>query len=276
MWVKIVSTGHHVDALKTSDREELKMIEKIGLQAYSVREHMKDEESIRESFAKLKAMGYNTIQTAGCAVPHAVYGKLAKEAGLEICGTHENFDTLTGDPELAMENHKALDTKNIGIGGYWELGTEEKVKEFIARANKFADTIAQKGFKFTYHNHMHEFRRVGGKTVMDWLIEGLDPDTTSFVLDTYWVQFGGGDVRHMIERLDGRIDILHLKDMKIKEDNTQSITEVGNGTLWWDAIIPAAEQIGVKYFVVEEDYCDGDEFDCVRQSINYLSRFIKK
>jgi hypothetical protein len=29
---------------------------------------------------------------------------------------------------------------------------------------------------------------------MDMLVDGLDPEKISFVLDTYWVQHGGGDV----------------------------------------------------------------------------------
>lgn len=50
--------------------------------------------------------------------------------------------------------------------------------------------------KFTYHNHSHEFIRLeNGKTAMEMLMEGLDSKNTTFVLDTYWVQHGGGDPR---------------------------------------------------------------------------------
>ncbi len=251
------------------------MIEKLGFQAYSVKEYMKDEESIRDSFHKLAAMGYNTVQTARCAVPYEVYGRLAKEAGLEICGTHEGFEDLLADPAKAMENHRILDTKNIGTGGWFAMNTLEDIKDFIKRVNNFAGIIAKEGFKFTYHNHAREFKVVEGKTMMDWLIEGLDPDTTSFCLDTYWVQAGGYDVRHMMERLDGRIDILHLKDAAMKDDWSFQSTEVGNGNLWWDGIIPLAEQIGVKYYVVEQEAFTMNEFDSMRLSSEYLRRYMK-
>ena len=252
------------------------MIEKIGVQAYTVRDAMKTEEEIRESFRRLKALGYDEVQTAGCAVPHAVYGRLAAEAGLTIVGTHEGFAALCGDPALAMENHRALDTTNIGTGSMPGYGTEslDGLRRFIREANAFAEAIYPHGFKFTYHNHSREFIRFGDKTVMEILAEELDPQKTSFVLDTYWVQYGGGDVRFWLEKLAGRIDILHLKDMAFA-NNAPYITEIGQGNLYWEGILKTAEATGVKSYVVEQDRCPGDPFDSLAISAAYLRRFMK-
>ena len=252
------------------------MIEKLGFQAYTTRELMKDEAGVADTFRRVAALGYDYVQTAGSGmtIGYETYARLAHEAGLTICGTHENFDELIADPEAAMEHHRILGTKNIGIGGYWAIETAEDIREFIRKANRFADTIAQHGFKFTYHNHHREFRRVEGKTVMEWLREGLDPDAVSFVLDTYWVQAGGADVRHTMEQLAGRIDILHLKDMRIKPDNMYEDTEIGHGNLWWEGILKTAADIGVQYYVVEqEDFLSADPVDCLAQSAEYLKPF---
>ena len=250
------------------------MIETLGDQAYTTREQMKDEAGVADTFRRVAALGYDTVQTAGCqTVGYETYARLAQEAGLTICGTHENFDEMAADPEAVMEHHRILGTKNIGIGGYWAINNADDIREFIRKANRFADTIAQHGFKFTYHNHHREFRRFEGKTMMDWFREGFDPDTVSFVLDTYWVQAGGGDVRHMMEQLAGRIDILHLKDMRIKEDNMYEITEIGNGNLWWEGILKTAADIGVQYYVVEQDICPGDPLESLKQSAAYLQQF---
>ena len=251
------------------------MIEKLGFQAYTTREQMKDEAGVADTFRRVAALGYDNVQTAGCGmVGYETYARLAGEAGLTICGTHEGFDELIADPEAAMEHHRILGTTNMGIGGYEPLDTAEDIREFIRKANRFADTIARHGFKFTYHNHHREFRRVEGKTVMEWLREGLDPDAVSFVLDTYWVQAGGADVRHTMEQLAGRIDILHLKDMRIKPDNMYEDTEIGHGNLWWEGILKTAADIGVQYYVVEqEDFLSADPVDCLAQSAEYLKPF---
>ena len=247
-------------------------IAKLGLQLYTIRNTMNDAENIRESFRKMKALGYDIGQTAGCAIPYAEFGKIAAEEGIEICGTHDDFGMMLNDPAKAMEVHRALGASCMGIGGFG-AGSVEEVEKFIEQANTIGKNVHPYGFRFTYHNHSHEFRRLAnGKTAMDMLVEGLDPETTSFCLDTYWVQHGGGDVRHWIEKLSGRIDILHMKDMG-RNDNGPFITEIGNGNIWWEGVLEAAEKAGVRYYVVEQDSWPGDPFDSIKQSSEYLHKY---
>lgn len=247
-------------------------IEKLGLQLFTIRDTMNNAENIRESFRKMKALGYDIGQTAGCAVSYEEFGRIAREEGIEICGTHDDFDLMVRDPKLAMANHRALGTTNMGIGGFG-AGSIEEVEEFIEKANKLAEIIYEEGFKFTYHNHSHEFRRFSnGKTAMDMLVEGLDPKKTSFVLDTYWVQHGGGDVRWWIEKLAGRIDILHMKAMG-RNDGGPFITEIGNDNMNWAGILESAEKAGVTYYVVEQDSWPGDPFDSIRQSSEFVHKY---
>ena len=257
------------------------MIKKLGLQLYSVRDFMTTEDSIRESFRKLKAMGYDEAQTAGCKIPYADFGRIAREEGITIVGTHDNFDAMIADPKTAMENHRLLGTTNMGIGGrFFHINSKDEIFRFIEDANKLADIIYEEGFKFTYHHHSHEFIKYDGKSIMDYLIEGLDPKKTSFVLDTYWLQHGGADVCTWIKKLAGRVDILHLKDMGMMwtgdGKSTQYITEVGNGNINFEAAIKTACDVGVKYFCVEQDTCPGDPFVSVKASADYLLANFKK
>ena len=256
-------------------------MKELGLQLFTIRDFMRSEEDIRESFQKMRKYGYTQAQTAGCAVPYADFGRIAREEGIQIVGTHDNFDMMVNDFEQALANHKLLGTTNMGIGGK-HYNSVDEVLAFIEQANIVGEKAARNGMKFTYHNHSHEFLRwENGKTTMDMLVEGLDPETTSFVLDTYWVQHGGGDVRAWIEKLAGRIDILHLKDMKRvmpadKNEPVQRITEIGNGNLSWDLILDTADKCGVKYYVVEQD--NGYEINCfssIRRSADYLKQFMK-
>ena len=79
---------------------------------------------------------------------------------------------------------------------------------------------------------------------------------------------------HLIERLSGRIDILHLKDMAITPGTNDSYyTEIGNGNLYWDGILATAEATGVKHYVVEEDRCPGDPFDSLKMSADFLKKY---
>lgn len=246
------------------------MIKELGVQLYTIRDHMQDEDSMRSSFRRLKELGYDVGQTAGYFVGAEKFAEIAKETGLKICGTHCGFGELIADPDKAMREHELLGTTNIGIGGMpgEARASVEALEDFIEKANKFAAYIGKSGFKFTYHNHSFEFSKLGGKRMMDYLVEGFDPENVSFVLDTYWVQHGGGDVRAWMEKLAGRIDILHLKDMGMAQ--SQYITEIGQGNINFDGIIETAEKIGVKHYVVEQDTCPGDPFDSLKISRDYI------
>ncbi len=251
-------------------------IEKLGLQLYTIRNAMTSRENTREAFHKMKALGYDVAHCAGYGTDgydaeYEEFAELAQSEGIEICGTHESFGLMLSNPAESIRIHNVLGCKFMGIGGFHPKSVEE-VEQFIENANTVGKNIHPYGFRFTYHNHAHEFGKLeNGKTVMDMLYEGLDPVTTSFCLDTYWVQYGGGDVRHWIDKLKGRIDIIHLKDMAFDPEGPY-ITEVGNGNLWWEGIMEAAEQAGVKYYVVEQDHCPGDPFDSIRQSSEYMHK----
>lgn len=78
-----------------------------------------------------------------------------------------------------------------------------------------------------------------------------------------------------MKKLVGRIDILHLKDMSVHE-NDPFITECGNGNINFEDIIPLAEEIGVKYFVVEQDVCPGDPFESAKISSEYFHKNFMK
>ena len=245
-------------------------MKKLGLQLYTVRNTMDTAENIRETFRRIKAMGYDEAQTAGCAVSYEQFGQIAKDEGITIIGTHEGWNQVYDAPvEQVVENHKALGTTNVGIGAYY-FHSEEEIYTFCAQANELGARLKPFGMKFTYHNHSFEFRRWGndGKTAMDILAERLDPETVSFVLDTYWVQHGGGDVIDWMKRLAGRIDILHMKDMAMAD--TQFFTEIGSGNINFDGIMKTAAEIGVQHYVVEQDSCPGDPFDSLAASYAYI------
>ncbi len=253
----------------------MQKLERIGVQLYTIRQFMNNEEFIKTSFEKLKKLGYDEVQTAGCKVPYDTYGRLAREAGLTIVGTHDNFAQMLEDTDTAIANHRALNTNIMGVGGILK-DSIDGFEEFIKQANELVQRIGPQGFKFSYHNHSHEFIHMTQKdgtvtTPMELLVDKLDPQYSSFVLDTYWVQHGGADIRYWIEKLKGRIDILHLKDMgRMADQNTCFITEIGNGNIYFEGVIETALNCGVKSFIVEQDVCPGDPFDSLKISSDYL------
>ena len=258
------------------------MISKLGLQLYTVRDYMNTDKDIESTIERLVSMGYTVGQTAGHESESLA--KIAKKYGMEIAGTHFSFDKIINEPDETMRLHEILGTTNIGIGAMPTEGrtSQEGFENFIKSYNKVAPIYAKNGFKLTYHNHSFEFASHDGKKIlMEYMYDEFDKNNITFVLDTCWVAASGADVCDWIEKLQGRLDILHLKDIRsINIDGwavKQEMCEIGNGLICWDKVIKTAVDTDVKYFVVEQDnfWIDGDPFKSLEISKNYLQKYIK-
>ena len=256
------------------------MFKNLGVQLYTIRDYMKDPEIADVAFAKLARLGYTEAHTAGCDFDPTLFRDLLAKHGIKIIGTHYSLDEILNNPEKTMEIHRLWGTTNVGIGGAIKTNIAD-LKKFIADYNRAAEIYGKEGFRLTYHHHHYEFARVDGyRTMMDFLVEELDPVNTSFVADTCWLSAGGADVCEWLEKLRGRIDILHLKDMTVKRNDAgyllPYITEVGNGNLSFDPIMKKAEEIGVKHYVVEQDgNFAGTPFESLRMSAEFLAKYQK-
>lgn len=252
------------------------MIEKLGVQIFTIRDFLTTEDDVKRSFEKLAKIGYKEIQTAGMydfTTPE-FFAQAARENGLAIVGTHIPMDKIEKDTDKMVAMHKVYGTTNMGIGGMPGIFDSElslaEVEDFISRFNACAAKLKKHNMKLTYHNHHYEFAKVGGKFIMDHFIDKFDKDTISFVLDTYWLQCGGVSILEYMDKCAGRVDILHLKDYKVRHKQEQIYTEIGNGNINFAAVIAKAEKIGVKHYVVEEDVCPGDPFESLTMSYNNL------
>ena len=86
--------------------------------------------------------------------------------------------------------------------------------------------------------NFENFSKLGDQRIIDILIDGLNPETTSFVLDTHWLQKGGVNIIEWLKKLEGRCDILHLKDYAVAPgENNGYITECGSGNINFEEVI---------------------------------------
>jgi sugar phosphate isomerase/epimerase len=149
-------------------------------------------------------------------------------------------------------------------------GSLEGTRAFIKTANEISEKLSAVGMKFAYHNHNFEFEKYEGKTFIDTLIEELNPEI-EFIIDTYWVQAGGADPVEYINKVAGRMSVCHFKDMAITVGQ-QCFAEIGNGNMNFKAIYKACELAGVRYIVIEQDHCNGDPFESLKISLDYMNK----
>ena len=246
-------------------------INQVAAQLYTLRDQCKTPDDIARSLEKVAAIGYPSVQASGLGpIENEALLQLAKDNGLFICATHESLDAILNSPEKVIEKLQTLECPHTAIGypSGVDLGSLEGVLDYCRRFEEAAQKFVAAGLTVSHHNHQHELRKVGGKTVLQQIL-----DTTQNVmleLDTYWVQYGGGSPVEFNRLAKGRMPLLHLKDYMVNDQNNPQFAEVGNGNLPWPQIISSAEGSGCQWFIVEQDSTPGDPFDSLQMSFDYI------
>ena len=94
-----------------------------------------------------------------------------------------------------------------------------------------------------------------------WLLLPLQAETSA-----------GRSPQVQIEKMAGRIDVIHFKDMKM-HGHEQRFAAVMDGNMDFKSIIEACEKTGIQYAMIEQDNCyDRSPFDELKLSAENLLR----
>jgi sugar phosphate isomerase/epimerase len=245
---------------------------KLGAQLYTVRDFTKTLEGISETLKKVADIGYTSVQLSGtCPFDADWVAARLEDNGLVCPVTHTNPDRLCAETGKVAAEHLRFGCKIAGLGaapGVWEKTFSYET--FRDRFLPVALALREKGMRLGYHNHGVEFAKTYGKTMLERLAVDFPVDSLAFILDTYWVQYGGGSPSAWLRRFAGQVTAVHFKDMIIR-DNEQKMAAVGEGNIDFDTVISACEDAGTQYIMVEQDDCGGeDPFACLKRSYDYL------
>jgi len=244
---------------------------RIGVNLYSLRQYTQTPTDIAQTLHKVKQIGYDFVQISGIGPidPKELRTMLDGE-GLGVCATHIPYPDLRDKMDEVIEKHLIWGCKNCALGALpAELRNRAGFEQFAREGTEFGRKLAKAGLTFSYHNHHFEFERFDGRTGMEIIFDGSDPAFLGAEIDTYWVQYGGGDPVAWIRRLKGREPLVHFKDYGIA-DMKPVFTEVGEGNLNWPAILSACKEAGVQWYIVEQDSSLRDMFESVAISIRNM------
>ena len=245
---------------------------KIGAQFYTIRDFATTTQDLSECLKKVADIGYTTVQLSGvCPYEPEWMKEELKKNGLKCVLTHWNGNEVKNDPVGVANTHKIFGCNYIGLGCMPDGCTEENTYKFIKDFKETAKILKDNSAKLFYHNHHFEFAKCADKEmIFDKLINSFTPEELGFTFDTYWAQMGGVDVCDFMDKLKGRIQCMHLKDLEIV-GSEQRMAPVGQGSLNFAKIINKAEDCGAEFLLVEQDNCYGkDPFECLKQSYEYL------
>jgi len=245
----------------------------LAAQLYTCRDTLKNTAGLSRTLRRLREIGYTAVQLSGLGpIPYPEVARILADTGMLCCVTHEPSQDILSAPEKIIDRLRILDCK---ITAYpfpkdIDFSSSRAVDRFIAQLEHAAQTLAQAGQTLCYHNHNHEFRKLNNIPILDLIYTGAP--ALHAELDTYWVQYGGGDILTWCRKLNSRLTVMHLKDYQTTSANQPLWSEIGNGNLDFKTIIPAAETSGCQWFIVEQDTCPGDPIDSLAISCRYIQQ----
>jgi sugar phosphate isomerase/epimerase len=240
---------------------------RISIQMWTVRGEA--ERSLTDTLARLSRIGYKAIETAGLyGLSTAQMRAELDNAGLELSSAH----TKLPDKEAAEATFAEL----VELGAPADFPSlrpesfadDNAIGQAADAFNAVVPVAKSQGIELGYHNHWWEFvRGEDGQLAYQKFLERLDPDVTLEV-DTYWAQVGGVDAADLVRSLGDRVHYLHIKDGPINQ-GADNHTAVGDGKMDVDRVLDANS--AVRWDIVELDGCEGDIWEKVQRSFEYLS-----
>ncbi len=249
----------------------------VSIQLFSFREDL--EKDPKAVFTALSEMGYKGIEPYGGTDLYGLtteeFIALMNELGLKVPSAHISFETLCEKTEETLAFHKSIGCEFLTIpymfpaklpdGEEYE-GVSEKMSYLCEKAKEYGMTLC-------YHNHEGEFKKFKDKYLIEHLLEDVPQLKTEY--DTAWIAVMNEDPAEYMRKTADRCALIHLKDFYRKRGITEGRGElrpVGYGIQNIPDIIDAANEVGAKWLVVEQDDAAFglSNLECAKLSIEYL------
>ena len=198
-------------------------------------------------------IGYREVELAGLPgiTAEAMQASLNRY-GLDAPSMHASYDRLRGDFASVLEEARIFGAQFLVCPSVdaSERRTAEDWKRVCRTLNGIGRLARSHDLVLAYHNHDFEFVPFGDGTIpFHLLTTETDPRDVKLELDVYWVAKAGQDPVQYLEDGQGRILLVHLKDLA----SDGSTAEMGRGVLDFDRIVRTALSAGVKHLFVEQD-----------------------
>ena len=254
-------------------------IRNFGIQLYSLRDELPADP--KGVLKKLASFGYKEIESfegdSGMfwGMSNREFKKYLSGLGMQITSSHCDFKKNF--------ERKAAEAGEIGMKYLicpW-LGKQRSLDDYKRAADEFnkAGEICQKnGLRFAYHNHDYSFRLQNREYPQDILMQNTDPALVDFEMDIYWVVTAGQDPVEWMKKYNWRFKLCHVKDRKknkpFREGESNQSCIVGKGSIDYKSILGEAKNLGMKYYILEQEAYEKAPIDCVKEGAAYLNRLV--
>ena len=171
-------------------------LNQVAAQLYTVRDFCQTGAALAATAKKIRALGYPAVQLSGHGpIPAREIAAIMAGEGLTICATHEPSAVILDQPEKAIATLQELGCRLTAYpypGGV-DFSDAGSITTLVRKLDAAGARFRAAGLTLGYHNHDLEFLKFQDAPVLDYIFAHTDPRNLVGELDTYWIQYGGGD-----------------------------------------------------------------------------------
>ncbi|BBH23121.1 sugar phosphate isomerase [Paenibacillus baekrokdamisoli] len=246
----------------------------VALQLYTLRDLT--EKDFLGTIRKAAEIGYKAVEFAGYYdTPAKDLKALLEDVGIEAPSAHiglnfRELNKLESDFAKQIEYAQELGLKYIVTpwAPLQENPTDEDITSLAKILEKAGKQAKQAGIQYGYHNHDFELKLVNGKPALDLLLERVPSEFLIAEFDLGWIHMGGKKPIDYVTRYAGRVPLVHFKDF----GRGRSDTEVGKGVVDLKSVLVIAEQVGIEYFVVEQEEFASSSLESAKISLDFFHK----
>jgi len=242
------------------------LINEFSLQLYSLRHEA--EKGFKALLGEVSKVGYTGVEFAGYGGLGAADMKQLLEANkLKPVGTHVGIQRLNEALDEELAYNKAIGTEYI-IVPYYKMETEADAKAAAKNFCEIGPKIKAAGFGFAYHNHAHEFKKPGGRYLMDIMCDLVPADVMDVELDIYWAAYADADYLSWMKGAGSRVKLLHIK--QIKDYESRKCVDLDEGVIDFREIITEGLALGVRHFILEQEEFEVSPYVSIKKGCDYI------
>ena len=254
---------------------------RFALQTFTVRKYLRSPRAIASGFARIRDAGLGAVELAYVKLRPAHMDAVASACAandIAVGSSQITFDFLDKQRDWALKLHEQLDCRitSVSVLPFKVIrGTREHMLRFAEQLEALGAFYAGHGIQLCFHHHDFEFRRYGDDVGLDLLLANTTPQHVGLELDTYWVARGGRSPRDMIADLNGRVKVVHLRDLRLRQQLLGlSLAPIdcalGQGNLDFRRIVDSCVEKGVQYMAIEQ--ATDRPFEDVATSVAHLKQ----
>ncbi|MCA0971510.1 sugar phosphate isomerase/epimerase [Halobacillus litoralis] len=237
----------------------------VAAQLYTLRNETAQD--FKGTLKQVADLGFDGVEFAGFGGHSAEEVKeMLEEFGLQAASSHVPLADLKNRLDDVIQDQHTIGSSFV-VCPYIEDRTEEDYHALVEDLKGIAKQCQKEGLTLCYHNHDFELENLSdGRTALQTIFEEVPELETEF--DIYWLKKAGEEPVEWLEAYRNRSPLVHLKDMTTDEE--QFFAELGTGGVDLKSVEEKGKDIGVKWWIVEQDESRRSPIESLEISMAYI------